>query len=621
MYSDMTVLETDLFLSVIKGHFFFLLAMAIITSTVVLFWILSRTLINKRLDTHTARSIKPSHIIESFFLTCKDSLLTFLPSCFLISCLAILVIWKLPKNLGHVLNMSFEILALMLLFCSAIHRSLAPNHRNVRLINLQDRAAHVVSSIINSLIMLATVGIIANLVIAEIFPSMISLFNKTYVIIACVFMIIKIHYCQHDVRMWLSEVINPTNEELDPSSVVHTLHYVNTYWKQISILIIAISGLAWQIRKPTSPTLFIVELSLVITFFITCQYLMNFLISKKDALMIKYLSGTDDFKIKAYSRKLEMFVMAVFYVSMITAILKICGVNLFEVIEHYIFAKILIVSILGNVLAISAICLVYIAIELMIDIKLKEICKKRDPKDLHSRTVLPLVKSSLRVLVFIISGLIILSNLGVNITPLIAGFGMFGLAISLAAQDLVKSFIQGLVVLTENNFVVGDFVKVNECEGYVEDLTIRSMHLRATSGKLDIIPYGNISNYSNFSKDFKFNLFELQLDMAADLEKVSQIIKESSDIVSKEPVENIVIYEQAKILGVKSINGKDIILLWGIRTSPDPFNRIGLKMNKIISKKMVEANINVSVDDRYIHFDPETPMYLKLIEQNNKISK
>jgi small-conductance mechanosensitive channel len=97
--------------------------------------------------------------------------------------------------------------------------------------------------------------------------------------------------------------------------------------------------------------------------------------------------------------------------------------------------------------------------------------------------------------------LMVLSSFGVNITPLLTSAGVAGLAISLAAQSLIKDFIGGVLVLTENQYAVGDTIQIGTVSGQVEGITLRATHVRAPDGSLYIVPNGQVQIVANQTRD------------------------------------------------------------------------------------------------------------------------
>ncbi|HEX4184988.1 MAG TPA: mechanosensitive ion channel domain-containing protein, partial [Stellaceae bacterium] len=136
------------------------------------------------------------------------------------------------------------------------------------------------------------------------------------------------------------------------------------------------------------------------------------------------------------------------------------------------------------------------------------------------QTILPLLRAAFGILLAVIAALIALSQLGVNTAPLIAGAGVFGLAVSFGAQSLVRDVISGLFYIWDDAFRVGEYVDTGRLKGTVETLGVRSLKLRHQNGPLHTIPYGQLGAVTNLSRDFATIKFNLRLEPGTDIELV-----------------------------------------------------------------------------------------------------
>jgi small-conductance mechanosensitive channel len=141
-------------------------------------------------------------------------------------------------------------------------------------------------------------------------------------------------------------------------------------------------------------------------------------------------------------------------------------------------------------------------------------------------TLLPLFRKFLFVILVVIVGMIILSELGVDIGPLIAGAGIVGIAIGFGAQTLVRDIVSGVFFLIEDAFRVGEYIDIGGgIRGMVEDISIRSFRLRHHNGPIHTVPFGGVNTLTNFSRDWVIMKLELRLPFETDIEKVRKIVK------------------------------------------------------------------------------------------------
>jgi small conductance mechanosensitive channel len=149
-------------------------------------------------------------------------------------------------------------------------------------------------------------------------------------------------------------------------------------------------------------------------------------------------------------------------------------------------------------------------------------------------TLIRIILAALRVFVWIIVGLMILSEVGVNIGPLIAAAGVVGIAFGFGGQYLIKDLISGFFIILENQYRIGDVVCFDDTCGLVEDITLRASILRDLDGVVHHVPHGTINRVSNMAKQFARVNINLGVSYDADLEKVIAVINQ----VGKEMAED-----------------------------------------------------------------------------------
>ncbi len=143
----------------------------------------------------------------------------------------------------------------------------------------------------------------------------------------------------------------------------------------------------------------------------------------------------------------------------------------------------------------------------------------------RSQTLLPMLRKFLGVVIVVMTTLIVLSALGINIGPLLAGAGVVGLAIGFGAQKLVRDILSGIFFLMDDAFRVGEYLDAGGVSGTVEQITLRTIKLRHHRGMLQIVPLGDLKSITNFMRGGIVVKFNLQLPYDTDIEKVRKIIK------------------------------------------------------------------------------------------------
>jgi small-conductance mechanosensitive channel len=151
------------------------------------------------------------------------------------------------------------------------------------------------------------------------------------------------------------------------------------------------------------------------------------------------------------------------------------------------------------------------------------------------RTLLPLLRGTVLVTIVLMGALSVLSALGVNIIPLLAGAGVFGLAIGFGSQTLVRDVVSGAFFLIDDAFRLGEYIEAGDTKGTVERITIRSLHVRHHRGALNIVPYGEIKRLRNTSRDWMIMTLEFRLTYDTDLIRVKKIIRRIGEELAADP--------------------------------------------------------------------------------------
>ena len=166
------------------------------------------------------------------------------------------------------------------------------------------------------------------------------------------------------------------------------------------------------------------------------------------------------------------------------------------------------------------------------------------------QTMLPFLRAALGIVIAVLATLIVLSRMGVDTAPLIAGAGVFGLAISFGSQSLVRDIISGLFFIAEDAFRVGEYIDTGKLKGTVEGMSIRSLKLRHQNGALHTIPFGQLGAVSNFSRDWSITKFNIRLAIGCDIEQVRKLIKKIGQEMSAIPEMATEVIDPLKLQGI-----------------------------------------------------------------------
>ena len=189
-------------------------------------------------------------------------------------------------------------------------------------------------------------------------------------------------------------------------------------------------------------------------------------------------------------------------------------------------------------------------------------------RDARLRTLLPILKNVLFVVLAVMAGLIALAALGVEIGPLVAGAGVVGLAVGFGAQTLVKDVISGMFFLFDDAFRIGEYIESGNIKGTVEGFSLRSLRLRHHRGALHTIPFGSLSKITNYSRDWVIDKMTVSVTYDTDLDKIKPIVKEIGKALLADPEMSPHILETLKMQGVEQFGDFAIQVRLKMMTKP-----------------------------------------------------
>ena len=151
-------------------------------------------------------------------------------------------------------------------------------------------------------------------------------------------------------------------------------------------------------------------------------------------------------------------------------------------------------------------------------------------------TLIHISNGAIRIAILIIAVLMILQETGLKIGPILAGAGIVGLAVGFGAQYLIRDIITGLFIILENQYRIGDVIKIDETDGTVESITLRLTTLRDLNGTVHHIPHGEIKRVSNLSKKFARVNLDIGVSYSSDLEYVTKVINQTGNDLARDPL-------------------------------------------------------------------------------------
>jgi small-conductance mechanosensitive channel len=219
-------------------------------------------------------------------------------------------------------------------------------------------------------------------------------------------------------------------------------------------------------------------------------------------------------------------------------------------------------------------------------------------------TLLLLLRKFILSVLFVLVSLIVLSSIGVNIGPLIAGAGVVGLAIGFGAQALVRDIIAGVFFLIDDSFRIGDYVESTGVKGMVEQISLRSIKLRHPRGMVYTIPFGNLRSITNFSRDYTITKLDIRVGFDTDLEQVRKVIKKINKALRKDEELNRTMLDDLKSQGVKEFDDSSMIVRVKFKTLPGEQFKIRKEVYRMIQTEFRAAGIEFASRNVTVYVPP-----------------
>jgi small-conductance mechanosensitive channel len=228
------------------------------------------------------------------------------------------------------------------------------------------------------------------------------------------------------------------------------------------------------------------------------------------------------------------------------------------------------------------------------------------------RTVLPIIRTVLLTVIVIFVAVTTLSQIGINVTPLLTGAGILGVGLSFGSQSLVKDVITGFFMLAEDAIQVGDWVTTGGIAGTVEHLSIRTLRVRSFDGDLHIIPFSSVTSIANTARGFNQIIVRQTLDLSEDTGKVVKIMQKTIEDMRKEETFRPIIFSDYTDLGVDNSDGNGAVLVGIIKTAPMMKWKVQREFYRRIALRMAAAGVRFYTSTSYSTTPPNVPIHMAL---------
>jgi moderate conductance mechanosensitive channel len=226
---------------------------------------------------------------------------------------------------------------------------------------------------------------------------------------------------------------------------------------------------------------------------------------------------------------------------------------------------------------------------------------------LRLSTLSRVLKSVTTIIIVSTGVLIALSAIGVDLIPLLAGAGIIGLAISFAAQSVVKDAINGFLILVEDQYAVGDVISIGNANGLVENLNLRITQIRDSEGKLITIPNSAIVVVENHSKDWSRVDLTIKIAYGTNPDRALEVLQEIAEKMYRDRYWRTQLIELPEVLGIDAIEHSGMLIRVWLKTEPLQQWKVAREFRRRLKLAMKDKGIDIGTPRQFLHFkDPLT---------------
>lgn len=264
------------------------------------------------------------------------------------------------------------------------------------------------------------------------------------------------------------------------------------------------------------------------------------------------------------------------------------------------------IFIFGNVVSIVFIAMVAIVIWETINGFIEHYLRTANASNFSNynrlRTLLPIIQNILFIVFAALFTLVILSELGINILPLLAGAGILGIAVGFGAQTMVKDFLTGFIIILEDVVQVGDVARVGGQIGVIEKITMRKIQLRDVAGIVYTVPYSEITTVENWTKDFSYYVMDIGVAYRENTDEVIEVLRAVDEELRTDENFGDLIIDPIEILGVDKFADSAVIIKARIKTKPIQQWNVGREFNRRMKMAFDKHGIEIPFPHQTIYF-------------------
>ena len=486
---------------------------------------------------------------------------------------------------------------------------LAPSASGLRLIKLSDDHARYVFRWIKRFIYLIAYSfvIFQNEFVLKIPASIYGGLERALGLVVVLMLVFLVLRNRKNVAQWLRG-----NGHADNDHVMRVLgrcrHLIADIWPVFAIFYIVSTYLIWAFAIPGGFTL-LLRGGVLTTILLVIARPLAYGVERALGKGLSFGTGLRrrypafERRINRYLGLLQGFAVSVVYFLILLTLVHVWGFDLFTLIGSW-FSNETWSRLNSLAILIGTTLLIWEVISTLIENYLYSVDESgtRIERTARSRTLLPLLRTFLFIVISIVMILTTLSTLGFDITPVLAAAGVVGIAVGFGSQKLVQDIINGLFILFQDTIAVGEVVDVAGHSGTVEHISVRTIGLRDLSGRVHTIPFSEVTTITNHTKEFSFAELDIGIGYREDVDEVIEVIRQIGAELETDSVLGESMVEPIQVLGVDQFADSAVVIKARIKTSPMTQWAVRRGFNRLMKYRFDELGIEIPYPHQTIYF-------------------
>lgn len=223
-----------------------------------------------------------------------------------------------------------------------------------------------------------------------------------------------------------------------------------------------------------------------------------------------------------------------------------------------------------------------------------------EERENRAKTLVSVLHNALRTTAITVGFIMVLQEFNVPIGPLLGGVAVIGLAVAFGAQSLIKDYFTGFMVLLEQQYMIGDVIKIGDISGQVENITLRLTVLRDLEGKVHFVPHGQITIVTNMTHGWSRAVFDIGIAYDQEVEPVIDVLMQLASELRQDPKFTALIIDDPEMYGVDSLGDSSVGIKFGMKTRPMKQWDVKRELLKRIKRKFGELGIEIPFPQRTV---------------------